>query len=88
MKKVARFGPDDVIFSRQGTEKAYSLYRGAEDVLDLGTIAGGNTGRLSWDPVRGCEYWNGLPSRTCGLVFGNEYLLEAGGLGPAVLCRG
>lgn len=41
MRKLSRLGPDDVIFSRQGTKKAYSLYKGAEHVFDLCTIAGG-----------------------------------------------
>lgn len=44
MRKISRLGPDDVIFSGQGTKKAYSLYKGAEHVLDLCTIAGGILG--------------------------------------------
>ncbi|MCJ1243134.1 hypothetical protein MMC30_000331, partial [Trapelia coarctata] len=66
VRKVSRLGPDDVIFSRQGTKKAYTLYKGAEHVLDMCTIAGGVlgggyggiprglrvSGRISWQTMQ------------------------------------
>jgi len=57
-------GPDDVIFSRQGTNKAYTLYKGAEHVLDMGTIAEGISGGA----------YGGIP---CGVArIGTDFLAD------------